>query len=142
KMREIHVAKTEKLDGGNVVGQRRVRQNPAVGAAGHRDAAKCIGDAEQLLEGAGHGAPSGAAREHKRAVDIEEDDLDHGRNRFYAAIPTVAFSRSSGRLAANVARARPLRRGLFLEADALAFVQLIEAALHRAPVKEPLLPTV
>src|SRR5207237_4206065 len=43
---------------------------------------------------------------------------------------------------ANVAGARSLGRGLFVEVDALAFIQLIEAALHRAAVKEPLLPAV
>jgi hypothetical protein len=60
-------------------------------------------------------------------------------NRFYALIPTAAFIRSSGRLAANVAGTWPFGRRLFLEADALAFIQLIEAALHRAPMKKPLL---
>src|SRR5580765_292217 len=44
--------------------------------------------------------------------------------------------------AANVAGARPFGRRLFFELDALAFIQLIEAALHRAPVKEPLLTAV
>ena len=41
--------------------------------------------------------------------------------------------------AANVAGARPFGRRLLFEADALTFVQLVEAALHRASVKEPLL---
>src|SRR5688572_25991295 len=40
----------------------------------------------------------------------------------------------------NVPGARSFCRRLFVEADALAFVQLIEAAFHRAAVKEPLLP--
>jgi hypothetical protein len=44
--------------------------------------------------------------------------------------------------AANVSRSRPFGRRFFLEAHALSFVQLIEAALHRAAVKEPLLSAV
>src|SRR5262249_8184439 len=44
--------------------------------------------------------------------------------------------------AAHVARARPFRRGFFIEADALAFVELVEVALNGAAVKEPFLPTV
>src|SRR5262245_666216 len=48
----------------------------------------------------------------------------------------------SGGFAANVPRARPLGRWLFLETDALAFVQLVETALDRTPVEEPLLPAV
>src|SRR5215467_9842876 len=44
--------------------------------------------------------------------------------------------------AAHVARARPFRRGFFIEADALAFVELVEVALNRAAVKEPFLPAV
>ena len=42
--------------------------------------------------------------------------------------------------AADVARSRSLRRRLFIKADALTFVQLLErAGLHRATVKKPLL---
>src|SRR5262245_25003539 len=41
--------------------------------------------------------------------------------------------------AANVAGARPLCRRLFFEVDALAFIQLVEASLHRAAVEEPFL---
>ena len=41
--------------------------------------------------------------------------------------------------AADVAGARPFGRGLFVEADALAFIQLVEAALDRAAVEESLL---
>jgi len=41
---------------------------------------------------------------------------------------------------ADVSRARAFRRWLFVEADALTFVQLLERTrLHRASVKEPLL---
>ena len=43
-------------------------------------------------------------------------------------------------LAADVSGAWSLRGRLFVEVDALALVQLIEAAFHRAPVEEPLLP--
>src|SRR5262249_26463069 len=52
-----------------------------------------------------------------------------------ASIDRLAF-------AANVAGARPFRRGLFFEVDALAFIQLVEASLHRATVEEPLLPAI
>src|SRR5205085_3100027 len=41
-----------------------------------------------------------------------------------------------------VARAWPLGRRLLVERHALAFVQLVEAALHGTPMKEPLLSAV
>src|SRR5256885_11182588 len=44
--------------------------------------------------------------------------------------------------AADVPGARTLGRGLLVEVDALAFLQLVEGALHRAAVKEPLLTAV
>ena len=44
--------------------------------------------------------------------------------------------------AADVPGPRALGRGLLVEADALAFFQLVEGALHRAAVKEPLLAAV
>src|SRR5436309_5243047 len=44
--------------------------------------------------------------------------------------------------AADVSCPRPLGRGFLLKAHALAFVQLVEAALHGAAVKEPLLSAV
>src|SRR3954453_7364588 len=44
--------------------------------------------------------------------------------------------------AANVAGTRPFGRRFFFELDALAFIQLIEAALDRAPGKKPLLAAV
>jgi hypothetical protein len=43
-------------------------------------------------------------------------------------------------VAADVSGARSLGRRLFVEADALTFIQCIEAALDGAPVKEPFLP--
>jgi hypothetical protein len=49
---------------------------------------------------------------------------------------------SSGGFAANVPCARPLGRRFFLEIDALAFIQLVEAPLDRAAVKKPLLPAI
>src|SRR6185436_8991070 len=52
----------------------------------------------------------------------------------------VAACRSA--LAANVAGAGAFRGRLFFEGDALSFIQLVEATLHRAAVKEPLLPGV
>ena len=49
------------------------------------------------------------------------------------AVAALAF-------ASDVSGSWSLRRGLFVEADPLAFVQRIEAArLHRTPVKEPFL---
>jgi len=45
-------------------------------------------------------------------------------------------------LAANVAGAGSFRRRFFIESDALSFIQLVEATLHRAAVKGPLLPGV
>src|SRR5262249_43305332 len=44
--------------------------------------------------------------------------------------------------AADVPCAGPFRRRLFFKADALAFVQLVEAALNRTAVKEPFLAAV
>src|SRR6185503_7142669 len=83
----------------------------------------------------------GAAGEYKRAVDVEKEDLGHARkpmvspdSRTWSASVADCLS-----LAANVPRARPLGRRLFVETDALAFVELLEAPFHRAPVKEPLL---
>ena len=45
-------------------------------------------------------------------------------------------------VAADVAGAGPLRRRLFFEGHALPFIELVEAALDRAPMEEPLLPAV
>ena len=104
----------------------RVGQDPRVRAARQRYAAEGVVDGKQIASNAQrHRAPTGAAGEHKRAVDVEEND----RSR---RAPCSAF-------AADVACARPLGRRFFLEADALAFIELVEAALHRAAVEEPLL---
>jgi hypothetical protein len=43
---------------------------------------------------------------------------------------------------ANVSGARALRGRLFVKVDALSFVELVEAALHRTPMEEPLLAAV
>src|SRR5262249_5019267 len=43
---------------------------------------------------------------------------------------------------AHNAGARPFRRWFLIEADALAFVELVEVALNGAAMKEPFLPTV
>src|SRR5262249_1649319 len=45
-------------------------------------------------------------------------------------------------LAADVPGARSFRGALLFEVDALAFIQLVEASLHRAAVEEPLLPAI
>src|SRR5438067_10730297 len=51
-----------------------VREDQGIGATGHRDAAECIGNREELLEGESHRAGACAAGEHKRAVDVEENE--------------------------------------------------------------------
>src|SRR6185312_3105097 len=84
-----------------------------------------VADAEDVFERARHGPAPGAAGEHKRAIDVEKNDRG-----------------GQSLLAANVARARALGRRLLIEGHALAFVQRIEAALHRATVEEPLLAAV
>ena len=56
-----------------------LRDDPRVGAAGHRQRAERIGDAELLFEGARQRSSAGAAREHKRAVDVEEKERDRSR---------------------------------------------------------------
>src|SRR5439155_24601923 len=53
----------------------------------------------------------------------------------------VATLRVSG-FGANVSGARTFRRRFLFEADALSFVELVEAARHRTAMKEPLLPAV
>jgi hypothetical protein len=105
-----------------------VGQNAGIGAAGHRHVAKRITDREQLVEGEGHRPYSSAAAEHKRTVDVEKDQF--GRDRL--ELP----------FAAHVPGARSFRRRLLVEVHALAFVQLIEAALHGTSVEKPLLPAV
>ena len=45
-------------------------------------------------------------------------------------------------LRTDVSSTRSLRRGFLFEHHALSFVELVEVALHRAPVEEPLLPAV
>src|SRR5262249_22020943 len=72
----------------------------------------------------GHRAPTRATGEYKSTVDVEQNECGDGQR--------LAF-------AANVAGARPFRRRLLIEADALTFVELVEAALNRTSMKEPLL---
>src|SRR5262245_21016492 len=64
------------------------------------------------------------------------------------SVPSMSKRKSEARvasvaerlaLAANVAGSRPFCRRLFFELDALAFIQLVEAALYRAAMKKPLL---
>ena len=57
----------------------RVGQNAPVGPAGERDAVESASTADELPAGTVHGAQPGAAGEHERAVDVEEDELAHGR---------------------------------------------------------------
>src|SRR5437868_13500034 len=106
-MTEVATGKPGQLRGGYAMEGGSVAQNPAVRASRHRNSAERIGDAEQILEGARHGTPSGAAREHKRAVDVEENESGHGRNRILRCDSDRRATRSSGRFAAHVAGAWP-----------------------------------
>ena len=58
----------------------RIGQDPGIGTARHLDIAERVGDRKELFECARHGPLAGAAGEHKRAVDVEEED--GGRRRF------------------------------------------------------------
>src|SRR5690349_13123866 len=91
-------------------------KNPSVGAPGHGHIGQFAGVSCELLERECHGAEPRATGQHKRAVDVEKDDLGQ------KAI--LAF-------AANVPGARPLGRWLLFEVDALSLVQLVEVALYR-----------
>src|SRR5258706_3508314 len=55
---------------------------------------------------------------------------------------TSVVTKRPSAFAADVARSGALRRWLFVERHPLTFIQLVEIALDRAPVKEPLLPAV
>jgi hypothetical protein len=64
------------------------------------------------------------------------------------SVPSMSKRRSEARVAsvaerlavaANVTGSRPFGRRFFLELNALAFIQLVEAALNRAAMKKPLL---
>src|SRR5437764_9552240 len=105
---------------------RCLREDPGVGAAVERDADEGVPNTVELFERAGHRTAARASTQHKRAVDVEEKD---------GFQTWLAF-------ATYVAGARTLWRGLLVETDALAFVELIEVALHGAPVEEPLLSAV
>jgi hypothetical protein len=104
-----------------------VSQNPRVGASGHRDAVERLCNREYILERARHRAATSAAGEHKSTVDVEKNEC--------GGVQRSAF-------AANITGARTFRRWLFIETDTLAFVELVEAALDRTAMKEPLLPAV
>src|SRR5262249_26597879 len=119
---------TRIVAGDSVHGQ-RIGEDPRVGAARHRNAAEGLGDPEELLKRARHRAQAGAAGQYESAVDIEQEKCGRG-------------AQSVGLFATNVARPRSFRGRLFLEVDALTFVQLIEASLHGAAMEEPLLATV
>ena len=82
-MLEIGVAETRERARivRDAVRRGRVRQDPRVGAAGHRDAVEGVADAEHVLERARHRPAAGAAGEHKRAVDVEENECGVRRAR-------------------------------------------------------------
>jgi hypothetical protein len=52
---------------------RQFRQDPLVGAAGHRHAAE-FGDVEQVAKGLGKRTSTRTAGQHERTVDIEKED--------------------------------------------------------------------
>jgi hypothetical protein len=58
------------------VGDYGLRDDPGVRAARHRHTAKAVAHAEDLFEGTRQRARTGSAGEHKRAVDIEQDEGD------------------------------------------------------------------
>src|SRR5262245_6167912 len=55
---------------------------------------------------------------------------------------TTEASESGSAFRADVSCARAFCRRFFLETDPLTFIELVEAALHRASVEEPLLPAI
>jgi hypothetical protein len=57
----------------------RVRQDPRVRPAGHVDVLERVGNREDVFERARHGPLASAPGEHKRAVDVEKEDLGHVR---------------------------------------------------------------
>ena len=71
--------------------QRVVKDDP-VGAAGDRDTVEQIGQAEHGFAGAVHGADAGAAGEHERSIDIEEDEFRHGRFEESEALAIRSFT--------------------------------------------------
>src|SRR4029077_14587856 len=118
----IDVRETREVRGvsGNAVRRRGIRQDPRVGASGHRNVVERVGDREELLVRRRHRPPAGAAGEYKGTVDVEQNQ---GGN-----VQRSAF-------AANVAGAGPLGWRLLIEADALTFLELVEANLARTSMK-------
>ncbi len=49
-------------------------ENTFVGAAGHRDAIECAGDAEHILECPIHRATAGTARSNECSINIEQNN--------------------------------------------------------------------
>ena len=54
-----------------------VKDDP-VGASGERDAVEQVGQSENRLTRAVHGAHAGATGEHERSIDIEQEEFGHG----------------------------------------------------------------
>jgi hypothetical protein len=61
-----------RLAGGDAGALAGPREDELVGAPRERDLGQRVGDAEGLLEGAGHRPLAGAAGQHERAVDVEQ----------------------------------------------------------------------
>jgi hypothetical protein len=57
------------------VAVQHIIENDPVGPTGKRHASEGAVVADDLLAGAIHGAQPGAAREHERAVDVEQEEL-------------------------------------------------------------------
>ena len=72
------IRRTEALEAIGVVGQAMsgdgLSDDPRVRAAGHRQRAERIGDAELILEGARQRSSAGATRQNKCTVDVEEKE--------------------------------------------------------------------
>jgi hypothetical protein len=102
-------------------------EHPGVRTTSHLNVANRRRHAKQLFERPNHSPNTGAAGEHKGTVDVEKNQG--------GSVQRSAF-------AANVTGARSLGRWFFIKADTLTFVELVEAALDRAAVKEPFLPAI
>ena len=70
-----------------------VRKDDAIGPAGDRNAGERVGVPDELGAGAVHGAQPGAAGEHERAVDIEEDELHTSSVKFSVTSGASALHR-------------------------------------------------
>ena len=71
---EIERLELDEIRRGDAVRRGRLRDDPGVGAAVERDAVKGVPHAVEIFERARHRAAACAPGEHKRAVDVEQQD--------------------------------------------------------------------